>query len=113
MVRLVQDPVQLISTLTLVWKLLIISKAQYRNSIFPTDVTFPSAIANQESLSTLETEMRRIEGMVKEVESEMEYLRRREERFSSTNGEISRRMLECTVRFRVHLRKDSEQTRVD
>ena len=54
-----------------------------------------------------------IEGMVKEIESEMEYLRRREERFSSTNGEISCRMLECTVRFRVHLRKDSEQTRVD
>ena len=44
-----------------------------------------SAIANQESLSGLETEMRKIEGIIKEIVDEMEYLRVREERFSDTN----------------------------
>ena len=44
-----------------------------------------SAIANQESLSGLETEMRKLEGLVKEVVDEMNYLSKREERFSSTN----------------------------
>ena len=44
-----------------------------------------SAIANQESLSGLETEMRKLEGLVKEVVDEMDYLKKREERFSSTN----------------------------
>jgi len=44
-----------------------------------------SAIANQESLSGLETEMRKLEGLVKEVVDDMEYLRDREERFTSTN----------------------------
>ena len=45
-----------------------------------------SAIANQESLSGLETEMRRLEGLVKEIVDEMGYLKKREERFASTNG---------------------------
>lgn len=45
-----------------------------------------SAIANQESLSGLETEMRKLEGIVKEIADELEYLKKREERFSSTNG---------------------------
>lgn len=45
-----------------------------------------SAIAAQESLSGLETEMRKLEGLVKEVVDEMDYLKKREERFSSTNG---------------------------
>ncbi|TFK73360.1 hypothetical protein BDN72DRAFT_834767 [Pluteus cervinus] len=44
-----------------------------------------NAIANQESLSTLETEMRKLEGVVKEIVDEMNYLKRREERFSDTN----------------------------
>lgn len=44
-----------------------------------------SAIANQESLSGLETEMRKLEGLVKEVVDEMNYLKKREERFTSTN----------------------------
>ena len=44
-----------------------------------------SAIANQESLSGLETEMRKLEGIVKEITEELGYLERREERFSNTN----------------------------
>ena len=51
------------------------------------DVFFtPSAIANQESLSGLETEMRKLEGIVQEVVDEMIYLKKREERFTKTNG---------------------------
>jgi hypothetical protein len=52
--------------------------------------TLFSAIANQESLSGLETEMRKLEALVKEVENELGYLKIREERFSSTNGVLSR-----------------------
>lgn len=48
-----------------------------------------SAIANQESLSGLETEMRKLEGIVKEVADEMMYLKKREERFTKTNGASS------------------------
>ena len=44
-----------------------------------------SAIANQESLSGLETEMRKVEGIVKELIDDMSYLKRREERFTQTN----------------------------
>jgi hypothetical protein len=46
----------------------------------------PSAIANQESLSGLETEMRKLEGIVKEIVDEMGYLQKREERFTGTNS---------------------------
>jgi len=48
-----------------------------------------SAIANQESLSGLETEMRKLEGIVKEILDEMKYLEKREERFTSTNSTLS------------------------
>ncbi|KAK2461161.1 hypothetical protein APHAL10511_006688 [Amanita phalloides] len=44
-----------------------------------------NAIANQESLSSLETEMRKLEGIVKEISEEMTYLKRREEKFTDTN----------------------------
>ncbi|KAH9046830.1 emp24/gp25L/p24 family/GOLD-domain-containing protein [Lactarius hengduanensis] len=44
-----------------------------------------NAIANQESLSGLETEMRKLEGIVKEIVDEMDYLKKREERFQVTN----------------------------
>jgi len=44
-----------------------------------------NAIANQESLSGLETEMRKLEGLVKEIVAEMDYLKRREERLQTTN----------------------------
>ena len=49
-------------------------------------VSLISAIAAQESLSVLETEMRKLEGIVKEIVDELNYLKQREERFSSTNG---------------------------
>jgi hypothetical protein len=45
-----------------------------------------SAIANQESLSILEVEMLKLEGVVKEISDEMDYLKRREERMRDTNG---------------------------
>jgi hypothetical protein len=45
-----------------------------------------SAIANQESLSTLEVEMRKLEGVVKEIVDELAYLQRREARMRDTNG---------------------------
>ena len=45
-----------------------------------------SAIANQESLSGLETEMRKLEGIVKEIVDELGYLKTREERFQATNS---------------------------
>jgi len=48
-----------------------------------------SAIANQESLSGLEVEMRKLEGIVKEIFDEMVYLKAREERFTDTNGQPS------------------------
>jgi hypothetical protein len=44
-----------------------------------------NAIANQESLSGLETEMRKLEGIVKEIVDEFGYLKKREERFADTN----------------------------
>jgi len=44
-----------------------------------------NAIANQESLSALETEMRKLEGVVKEIVDEMAYLQARENRFRDTN----------------------------
>jgi len=51
-----------------------------------------NAIANQESLSALETEMRKLEGIVKEVVDEMGYLKRREERFTNTNTSTNQRV---------------------
>ncbi|PPR06779.1 hypothetical protein CVT24_011279 [Panaeolus cyanescens] len=51
-----------------------------------------NAIANQESLSGLETEMRKLEGVVKEIVDEMTYLKKREERFSKTNYSTHRRV---------------------
>lgn len=46
-----------------------------------------SAIANQESLSGLETEMRKLEAVVQEITDEFGYLKRREMRMRDTNGE--------------------------
>jgi len=46
-----------------------------------------NAIANQESLSGLETEMRKLEGVVGEIVNEMDYLKKREIKMKDTNGE--------------------------
>jgi len=51
-----------------------------------------NAIANQESLSGLETEMRKLEGIVKEIVEELDFLKKREERFSSTNESTNKRV---------------------
>ncbi|KAK7039618.1 endoplasmic reticulum vesicle protein 25 [Favolaschia claudopus] len=51
-----------------------------------------NAIANQESLSGLETEMRKLEGLVKEIVDEMGYLKKREERFADTNVSTQQRV---------------------
>ncbi|CAL1699111.1 unnamed protein product [Somion occarium] len=51
-----------------------------------------NAIANQESLSGLETEMRKLEGVVKEIVDELDYLKSREERFQATNMSTNRRV---------------------
>ncbi|TFK21127.1 hypothetical protein FA15DRAFT_672835 [Coprinopsis marcescibilis] len=51
-----------------------------------------NAIANQESLSGLETEVRKIEGVLKEIIEDMEYLQRREQRFTQTNLSTSARV---------------------
>ena len=60
------------------------------HSIVCPNIGFPnSAIANQESLSALETEMRKLEGIVKEIVEEMDYLKKREEKFQNTNGACS------------------------
>lgn len=48
-----------------------------------------SAIANQESLSILEVEMRKLEGVVKEIVDELGYLQRREAKMRDTNGQCS------------------------
>lgn len=45
-----------------------------------------NAIAKQESLSGLEVEMRKLEGVVKEIVDELNYLKRREARMRDTNG---------------------------
>ncbi|KAJ7598945.1 emp24/gp25L/p24 family/GOLD-domain-containing protein [Mycena floridula] len=51
-----------------------------------------NAIANQESLSSMETEMRKLEGLVKEIVDEMGYLKQREERFTDTNTSTNQRV---------------------
>ncbi|EAU89245.1 hypothetical protein CC1G_03510 [Coprinopsis cinerea okayama7 len=51
-----------------------------------------NAIANQESLSGLETEMRKIEGVIKELIDDMTYIKKRQERFTKTNISTSRRV---------------------
>ncbi|CEQ39137.1 SPOSA6832_00649, partial [Sporobolomyces salmonicolor] len=48
-----------------------------------------NAIAKQESLSGLEVEMRKLEGVVKEIVEELNYLKRREARMRDTNGALS------------------------
>jgi hypothetical protein len=46
-----------------------------------------NAIANQESLSGLETEMRKLEAVATEIVNEMDYLKKREGKMRNTNRE--------------------------
>ncbi|CAE6476617.1 unnamed protein product [Rhizoctonia solani] len=52
-----------------------------------------NAIANQESLSGLETEMRKLEAVVQEITDEFGYLKRREMRMRDTNESTQRRVV--------------------
>lgn len=56
-----------------------------------------NAIANQESLSLLEVEMRKLEAVAKEIVDEMGYLQRREMRMRDTNGEYTRESLRASL----------------
>ena len=49
-----------------------------------------NAIANQESLSGMETELRKLATTADEILDEMEYLKTREQRLSSTNSTCAR-----------------------
>ncbi|GAA5998980.1 Erv25p [Rhodotorula paludigena] len=51
-----------------------------------------NAIAKQESLSGLEVEMRKLEGVVKEIVEELNYLKRREVRMRDTNESTNDRV---------------------
>ncbi|KAE8266617.1 hypothetical protein A4X09_0g5730 [Tilletia walkeri] len=51
-----------------------------------------NAIANQESLSGLDTEMRKLEAVAKEILDEMEYLKKREMKMRDTNELTSQRV---------------------
>lgn len=51
-----------------------------------------NAIANQESLSILEVEMRKLEAVTKEIVEEMGYLQRREMRMRDTNESTNQRV---------------------
>ncbi|KAL7422244.1 vesicle coat component [Cryptotrichosporon argae] len=51
-----------------------------------------NAIANQESLSILEVEMRKLEAVVKEIVDEMGYLQRREMKMRDTNESTNERV---------------------
>ncbi|GAA5824148.1 hypothetical protein JCM11251_001540 [Rhodosporidiobolus azoricus] len=52
-----------------------------------------NAIAKQESLSGLEVEMRKLEGVVKEIVEELNHLKRREARMRDTNESTNDRVL--------------------
>ena len=73
--------------------MLWITSQLHFDSPYPRDlIVVPnSAIANQESLSVLETEMRKLEGVVKEIVDELGYLKTREERFTDTNSAFALR----------------------
>ncbi|PWN91450.1 endoplasmic reticulum vesicle protein 25 [Acaromyces ingoldii] len=51
-----------------------------------------NAIANQESLSGLETEMRKLEAVAGEIVNEMDYLKKREEKMRGTNESTNQRV---------------------
>lgn len=56
-----------------------------------------NAIANLDGLSALEVEMRKLEGVVKEIVDELGYLKQREETFSGTNESTNVRVQNFAV----------------
>lgn len=56
-----------------------------------------NAIANQESLSGLETEVRKLEAVANEIVNEMEYLKKRELRMADTNMSTNMRVTNFAV----------------
>ncbi|EST04909.1 hypothetical protein PSEUBRA_005705 [Kalmanozyma brasiliensis GHG001] len=56
-----------------------------------------NAIANQESLSGLETEMRKLEAVANEIVNEMEYLKKRELRMADTNLSTNMRVTNFAI----------------
>ncbi|WWD15766.1 endoplasmic reticulum vesicle protein 25 [Kwoniella shandongensis] len=56
-----------------------------------------NAIANQESLSILEVEMRKLEAVVKEIVDEMGYLQRREMKMRDTNESTNERVKNFSI----------------
>ncbi|ORX39709.1 putative endoplasmic reticulum vesicle protein 25 [Kockovaella imperatae] len=56
-----------------------------------------NAIANQESLSILEVEMRKLEAVTKEIVDEMGYLQRREMRMRDTNESTNERVKNFSI----------------
>ncbi|KAK4689958.1 p24 family protein delta-1, partial [Tremellales sp. Uapishka_1] len=72
------------------------SGKQYRTVDLDVDIGADAvdynAIANQESLSILEVEMRKLEGVVKEIVDEMGYLQRREMKMRDTNESTNNRV---------------------
>lgn len=54
---------------------------------------FHSAIASQDGLSAMEVEMKKLEGIVKEIVDELGYLKERETKFQLTNGTYHNRYL--------------------
>ncbi|KAJ1018818.1 hypothetical protein NDA16_004623 [Ustilago loliicola] len=56
-----------------------------------------NAIANQESLSGLETEVRKLEAVANEIVNEMEYLKKRELRMADTNLSTNMRVTNFAI----------------
>jgi len=56
-----------------------------------------NAIAKQESLSGLEVEMRKLEGVVKSIVEELEYLKRREAKMRDTNESTNERVQKFSI----------------
>ncbi|GAC99208.1 Emp24/gp25L/p24 membrane trafficking protein [Pseudozyma hubeiensis SY62] len=56
-----------------------------------------NAIANQESLSGLETELRKLEAVANEIVNEMEYLKKRELRMADTNLSTNMRVTNFAI----------------
>lgn len=95
-------PVRWTWTLTLVPMLLTTMQSRKRvrgkittvHHLYMSNITYldSRAPSNTESLSGLEVEMRKLEGVVKEIVEELNYLKRREARMRDTNESTNERV---------------------